>query len=108
MHGRGPFNFSAWKSISITAAPRNANISTTGYYYPLLHLLLFPRLQIASFRASPRLFTGRISAFMASQSKWSGWIYRLVGYPNFLPHSSNSHLFFALTTGFGVDWTVRE
>ncbi|GBM01266.1 hypothetical protein AVEN_170320-1 [Araneus ventricosus] len=64
-----------------------------------------PPAPISSREREPpsRIYTGRISAFMAWQSKWSGWISRLIGIPNFRAHHSNSHRFFALTTGFGVE-----
>ncbi|GBL87539.1 hypothetical protein AVEN_165154-1 [Araneus ventricosus] len=46
---------------------------------------------------SPRIYTGRISAFMVGSPN------RMVGYPNFVPRRSNSHRFFAQTAGFGVE-----
>ncbi|GBM50206.1 hypothetical protein AVEN_134779-1 [Araneus ventricosus] len=40
---------------------------------------------------SPRIYTGRISAFMTQQSKW---ISREVGFPNFRSHHADSHRIF--------------
>ncbi|GBN46275.1 hypothetical protein AVEN_77615-1 [Araneus ventricosus] len=51
----------------------------------------------------PCICIARISAFMPRQSKWSGWISRRVGNPNFRPHRFISHRFFTLTGGFGVE-----
>ncbi|GBN98150.1 hypothetical protein AVEN_218491-1 [Araneus ventricosus] len=73
---------------SFTAAPPIANPSTTGHSDTQLHLLppsfqnknphllRFP-LERESLHPPPCIYTGRISAFMARQSKWSGWISKL-------------------------------
>ncbi|GBN37161.1 hypothetical protein AVEN_168137-1 [Araneus ventricosus] len=81
--------------------------SATHHSDRLPHLLIPSPAQISSIAREPpsHIYAGRISAFMARQSKWNGWISRLVGYPNFRAHSSNSHRFFALRTVFGVEWS---
>ncbi|GBN22520.1 hypothetical protein AVEN_3205-1 [Araneus ventricosus] len=69
----------------------------------LPRLLRFP-LERDGLLPLPRIYTGRISAPMARQSKWTGWIFRRVGNPNFRPRRSNSHGFFALTIGYDMEW----
>ncbi|GBN27578.1 hypothetical protein AVEN_227277-1 [Araneus ventricosus] len=44
---------------------------------------------------------------MIRQSKYSAWIFRLVGNPNFRPHRSNSDPISALAAGFDVDRSAR-
>ncbi|GBM91091.1 hypothetical protein AVEN_83561-1 [Araneus ventricosus] len=57
---------------------------------------------------APCIYIGRILAFMARMSKWSSFMFGLVGKINFRSRRSNSHLFFAMATGFGVKWSMRD
>ncbi|GBN39716.1 hypothetical protein AVEN_262258-1 [Araneus ventricosus] len=65
-----------------------------------LRLLRFP---LEREKTYTRIYTGRISAFMARQNKWSAWISSQVGYHNFRPHHANSHWIYELTVGFAAE-----
>ncbi|GBM18828.1 hypothetical protein AVEN_203105-1 [Araneus ventricosus] len=84
----GPSRFCrAFLCRSFTVAPRNADHPTTGHSYASTAPLSIapplnwePPTALVSFRARdphplPRIYTGRISTFMARQFKWSGWIF---------------------------------
>ncbi|GBM17216.1 hypothetical protein AVEN_78009-1 [Araneus ventricosus] len=103
------------KKLITTFAYRVPSVST-GHSDPLQHLLLpSPSKReptpcsnfLWSERASPRIYTGRISALM-TRSKYIAWIFRLVGNPKFPPHRSNSNPIFTSVAGFGVDRSARE
>ncbi|GBN31709.1 hypothetical protein AVEN_262841-1 [Araneus ventricosus] len=73
---------------------------------PILHTSPSPVLISSREKASslsPRIYSGRISVFMARHSKWSAWVSRLFGYPTFSPHRSSCLRVFALTTDFGLE-----
>ncbi|GBO14210.1 hypothetical protein AVEN_3366-1 [Araneus ventricosus] len=103
-----------WKQTRIIPAFKKVILlcanNATGPSDPLLHLLPHPPSSkrepppISSTERVPlpHIYTGRISVFMARQSKWHFGFQERLKIQNFQPHHANSHRDFALTTVLGV------
>ncbi|GBO43208.1 hypothetical protein AVEN_109048-1 [Araneus ventricosus] len=87
-----PFHFPAYPFRKVIHGPLRANRKPIKYGpFDLPYCTYFsPRLLRFSLgsespHSPPRIYTGRIAAFMVRQFKWSAWISK-VGYLNFRPH----------------------